>query len=370
MLIASLDGNQIRSTDNAWQDRKEEYRTICNARAVCPICQERILCKFGEINIHHFAHQHNTNCPGNHDTEEHMLGKDILYDFLVARYGDEASIELEHYFPEANIICDLFVEFSDGRTWALEFYCGDKGQDINKKITYYSNQNIKTTWLLSKNMFGHFEEDPAVKIQRKAQALIANTGIDKYYVGDWYTHIVVNKRRVPLPRDNDSLGSIMYFDVETKELTILRALRRGAHYNEYCYGGILKGSIDNIIIKDKSKWGVNWYFSQEKEWLDRYNEAERVSQELKEKEKPIKLDHFSGTIRKYNSSHVSYAADSYKAPSIEREEDNRVVLPKKYRCIECGDEYDFGGMTSIPHANEPIGTCSKCARSRSGQKPE
>jgi hypothetical protein len=366
MLIASLDGKKIRSTDPAWQDRKEEYRSICNARAVCAICQERILCKFGDINIHHFAHQHNANCPGNQDTEEHMLGKNILYEFLVAEYGHEASIELEHYFPEVNIICDILVEFKDGRTWAVEFYCGGKGQDINKKIDYYYDQRIRTTWLLSKNMFVPFEKSKAVKIQKKVQEFITKTGIDKYYIGDWYTQIVVNKRRVPLPRDHDSLGTIMYFDVENREMTILRALLRGSHYNEYCYGGIIKGLLDSIVIKYKEKWGFNWYFEQEKEGIDKYKKAGEVLKQLQQQEKPLKIDHSPRIYRNKYSAYASYASDIPKTPAKEWKEDNKVVFPEKYRCIECGNEYSFGGMSIIPHANEPIGTCSRCVRSRSG----
>lgn len=119
------------ATDPDWDHRKEEYRARCNEQAVCPICQERIICKFGEINQHHFAHRHNTDCPGSHDTEEHMTGKAILYGFLMARYGHEATVDLEYYIPELKTTGDLLVQFQDGRKWAVEFYCGGKTQALS-----------------------------------------------------------------------------------------------------------------------------------------------------------------------------------------------------------------------------------------------
>jgi competence CoiA-like predicted nuclease len=225
MLTAILDGKKILSTDSDWNDRKEEYRSICNERAVCRICQGRIVCRFGEIRIHYFAHHRNDGCPGDHDTEEHMHGKDILYNFLQLRYGHEASIDMEHYFPEIKMTCDFLIEFNDGRRWALEFECGScKETDLKKKLQYYNDHEIETTWLLSKKLHKEFPE-LGVRISRREQLLIVNTGIDKLHIEDWYTQIVVNRQRRALPKDSHRRGSLIYFDVEQKEIIILRAIQ-------------------------------------------------------------------------------------------------------------------------------------------------
>lgn len=91
MLTALLNGEKVISTDRQWDNNKEEFRHICNENAVCPICKEPIICKFGPVMIHHFAHKHYSNCPGNHESEEHMLGKKMLYDFMQTRYGNEKT---------------------------------------------------------------------------------------------------------------------------------------------------------------------------------------------------------------------------------------------------------------------------------------
>ncbi len=93
MLATLLNGNKIIATDPAWDERKEEYREICNEHALCPICKAHVTCKFGQIKQHHFAHRCNSDCPGSNDTVEHMQGKAILHDFITFRYG---------YFPKVS----------------------------------------------------------------------------------------------------------------------------------------------------------------------------------------------------------------------------------------------------------------------------
>jgi len=104
LLTALLNGKKIMATDPNWDDRKAEYRVLCNEQAVCPICQERIICRFGEIRQHYFAHRHNSDCPGDHDTEEHMTGKAILYVF----FASENSSLLQNKFPrhQWGILCN------------------------------------------------------------------------------------------------------------------------------------------------------------------------------------------------------------------------------------------------------------------------
>lgn len=257
MLTALLNGKKIMATEPAWDHRKEEYRALCNEQAVCPICQERIICKFGEINQHHFAHRHNTDCPGSHDTEEHMTGKAILYGFLMARYGHEATVDLEYYISELKTTCDLLVQFQDGRKWAVEFYCGGKEQALRDKINYYKKQNISTSWLLSQQLYKEHSSGKAINISTRDRLLINETGIDKYHIGDWYEQIVIKRQKITLPHDRDSWGSIMYLDVDQRDLRILRALRQGVHHNIYYYGSLLHGPLDEIIIKYKKKWGFN-----------------------------------------------------------------------------------------------------------------
>jgi len=377
VLNALLNGKKVIATDPAWDHRKGEYRALCNEQAVCPICQERIICKFGEINQHHFAHRHNTDCPGSHDTEEHMTGKAILYVFLMARYGHEATVDLEYYIPELKTTCDLLVQFQDGRKWAVEFYCGGKAQALRDKINYYEEQNILTSWLLSQQLCKDNSSEKTVIISARDKLLIDKTGIDKYYIGEWYKRIVINRQRTDLPLDGSSEGTLMYLDVEQKELRIFRALQSEYHHNTYHYGSLLQGPLDEIVIKFSKTWGVNWYFEHEKELSGKYDEAKKVLKEL-----PIRVyirnnDNNFNTVKSERKKYVPpnhnaeftspYDNFSYRSDWGVKDAET----PKmRYRCVICQKESDSGGMAQIFHYNQPEGVCQECSRKRDRQLSE
>lgn len=385
MLAALMNGSKILASDPAWDDRKEEYRAICNENAVCPICNEPIICKFGEINVHHFAHRHNSNCVGDHDTAEHMAGKMMLYSFFQSRFEHEAIIDIEHYFPEIKMTCDFLIMFEDGKQWAVEFHCGiNKRKELKTKIAYYREQNIKVTWLLSKELYKDFENSE-VKIAGREQLLILNTGVDKFHIEDWYEDIVIKRHRRSLPTDKDSLGSLMYLDVKQKEVTILRAICKGSHINTFYYGAMLSGSLDEILMSfNKNKWGIVWYFQQEKELGPKFKETINVLQDLESKyqeEQKRKAEaeakkrlsnkqHFSGNAQRDVFGANSVKNHQEKASGMQQnnyyEDDGWKKIkhssPGKYRCVHCGRLYDFDDMVIIPQYNKPMGTCRECSR--------
>lgn len=370
VLTALLNGKKITATDPNWNDRKEEYRALCNNQAVCPICQEKIICRFGEINQHHFAHRRNNDCPGNNDTKEHMIGKAILYDFLLERYGGEGSIELEYYIPELKMTCDFIVNFHDGRKWAVEFYCGGKVEDLKNKINFYDEQGIMVTWLLSQQLYREYDSGKALKISTSERLLISNTGIDKYYIGDWYKRIVIDGQKTSLPLDRDSWGSLIYLSIEKKELRIFRALHR-SHHNIYYYHQLLKGALDEVIIRFKRKWGVNWYFEQEKELGNKYTEAQKVLKELRVSDN---CRQNVNTINRIRLEQGKYAPKSYNIrfnsplDNYHYRNDWDLKEPEtpriRYQCIHCQKEFNSGGMVHIFHYNEPEGICRECSKKR------
>lgn len=382
MLTAILNGKQILATDPAWDGRKEEYRAFCKG-AVCKHCQEPIICGFGEKNRHYFAHSRNNNCPGSNDTEEHMVGKEILYNFLMARYSQEANIELEYHIPILNTICDIFIEFNNGRKWAVEFYCGDKEQNLRNKIQYYKDNKIETTWLVSQSLYKEYIPGNSVKLNVRERLLINNkTGIDKLYTcGNWHEQICVMHIRRSLPRDRDDLGSIMYLDFEQKELRILRALESTAHVTIYDYVSLLHGPLNEIRIKFKKKDGVNWYFEQEKELWGKYSEAEAVLKEFP----VIDLSEYVYDIPRHTEYERKENKKKEYAPPNSNNKDsaphnnsqypsgwniNNFVSPNyRYRCAICKKEYDQANMaTCYPNMPEIEGTCRECSREMDRRK--
>ncbi len=60
-------------------DDNKRTKALPNIKAICPGCLEPVIPKCGEINIHHFAHQTNSECHlYKPETEWHRAWKDIF----------------------------------------------------------------------------------------------------------------------------------------------------------------------------------------------------------------------------------------------------------------------------------------------------
>ena len=109
MLIATNKTNEQILADKALCKTKTYY---------CPSCQNRVHLKAGSTIRPHFAHYKKEACAAfsEGETEEHLLGKQQLYDWLV---GLGHSVEMEAYLPELMQRPDLLLE---GKI-AIEFQC-------------------------------------------------------------------------------------------------------------------------------------------------------------------------------------------------------------------------------------------------------
>lgn len=388
MLTALLNGEKVISTDERYEECKEEFRRICNANAVCPICRESIICKFGPIMIHHFAHRHNSDCPGNHETIEHMLGKKLLYDFLHDRYGDKGKVELE-YQHTAAMITDVFICLGEGANWAVDFYCGGVSQkQVEEKIEFYKENNIVSNWLISSNRFN--QQNDYLKIKSTDNLFIHNTGIDKCYIGDWYQKIVKLRMKRSLPKDYESIGSLMYLDVENEQLNIIRAISSGKRCNTlHTYRRMVSGKLDDVIITPPKKWGIVWYFEKEKALGNRYRKAEKILEELNqeyEKDKRMreqeqrareeklrireqeeqkrraanqKRHSEVGTSKPNEYNHDYHRADSSSSSGWGENLPN--PLAGEFKCKICGRIFTFKDMSSVK-LDERLGKCRECSR--------
>lgn len=390
MLAALLNGNKIIATDPAWDDRKEEYRAICNEHALCQICKEHITCKFGQIKQHHFAHRCNSDCPGSNDTVEHMQGKTILYDFLNSRYSNQAKMEMEPYFEDINQIGDILLEFPNGAKWAVEFACNIKKKDLQEKKDYYERHNIPVTWIIPRRLCETID-DRYVRIAHREQSFIVKTGIDKLYIDDWYEQIMVKKRRIHLPTQWDSLGSLLSLDVENNRLIIFRAIRKAGHHNIFDYGMLLQEPLEDVIITVHEKWGIILYFKKEEELKPRFEEAERMLMEfdtqfqahekarIEAEAKRLKQtkelsygrqDKYNFTSWREKVDQINQKPKSSHSELFQKEKDwesgsVESVFLNQYRCIHCQQMFRSGDMVSIPNISIPEGTCRACGNKRS-----
>jgi len=61
---------------------------------ICPVCNQPVVVKAGEVIIRHFAHKHLANCPSQDESVELLLARSVLYKWLYTKFPD--SVQIEH----------------------------------------------------------------------------------------------------------------------------------------------------------------------------------------------------------------------------------------------------------------------------------
>jgi Competence protein CoiA-like family len=120
----------------------------------CPNCRGKVHVRGGpeKRTQIHFAHQKG-ECLWSTESEtlRHLRGKIVLAEWLQKQFP-QANVSLEKRLPEPNRIADIFVMFSDGRQWAVEFQCAPL--DIDEwylRHEAYVKAGIRDTWIIGSN---------------------------------------------------------------------------------------------------------------------------------------------------------------------------------------------------------------------------
>ena len=108
-------------------------------RAFCPFCNETVIAVCGEINIHHWRHDINTNCDPwkESETEWHRTWKEKFpiewREFIITKYG-------EKHIADIRTNSGLIVEFQNSSI---------SSTTIKVRETFYENM----IWLINAEIF-------------------------------------------------------------------------------------------------------------------------------------------------------------------------------------------------------------------------
>ena len=129
----------------AWSQRDMLY---------CPNCRGVVHVRGGpeKRTQIHFAHQKGECAWGTEsETIRHLRGKIVLAEWLQKQFP-RANISLEKRLPEPNRIADIFVTYTDGRQWAIEFQCAPLDiAEWHTRHGAYLKANIQDTWIIGSN---------------------------------------------------------------------------------------------------------------------------------------------------------------------------------------------------------------------------
>ena len=104
---------------------------------ICPICGERLIPKCGDINVHHFAHVHDSNCDsyfGDYKSEWHIGMQELFpekYREVIVRHNGAVRV--------ADILCGKYVvEFQHSPMSAVEF---------DRRNAFYNAAGYTVIWV-------------------------------------------------------------------------------------------------------------------------------------------------------------------------------------------------------------------------------
>lgn len=99
--------------------------------ATCPMCNEPLIARMGDIRSHYFAHASNTQCKFNNESALHLLAKEIIYKYKFITLPDISLkyIIKQNYHGETEEYVDYFTsepiiidEIKDSRYFGKDSY--------------------------------------------------------------------------------------------------------------------------------------------------------------------------------------------------------------------------------------------------------
>lgn len=114
----------------------------------CPGCKAPVFLKKGKIKQAHFSHYAQSNCQmfSEGETEEHVLGKQLLYNWFIQQ---GYPCQLEAYLPELKQRPDLLIWLNEKRAVAVEFQCSSLSHErMVERTEGYLKNNYEVYWVL------------------------------------------------------------------------------------------------------------------------------------------------------------------------------------------------------------------------------
>ncbi|WP_461239705.1 competence protein CoiA [Paucilactobacillus sp. N302-9] len=135
-MIMASDGQEMIHANEA----------ILKKTYYCPVCQEHVFLKAGQIKMKHFAHQRGSQCvDAEPESVEHFLGKEQLFYWAKCQ---NYSPKYEVYFPEIKQRADLIFRINE-RPVAIEFQCSPLSiEQLDMRNKGYRQINIPVYWVL------------------------------------------------------------------------------------------------------------------------------------------------------------------------------------------------------------------------------
>ncbi len=158
-----------------------------SGKLFCEECGSPVFLRAGEIKVPHFAHHSDQarDCYYEHikESEEHRLGKFILYQYIKELYPD-SNVQVNFRF-ENKRWADILVKFSDERLIVIEYQRKDvKALEWKERHEHYIRLGIPDIWILSSSDYAKGKEGRQDKMNFFEELVLTRGNTDELYFLD------------------------------------------------------------------------------------------------------------------------------------------------------------------------------------------
>jgi competence protein CoiA len=139
---------------------KDELKRMSdNKELICPDCKGILVYCHGEIKIPYFRHKSKYNCENSGETEEHRIGKIMLFD-LINKLFPESYVDLEYKILETNQRADVICIHPNGERIVFEMQCSKiDPEEWAERTKLYERAGIKQYWFAGRKLVRKLEEE-------------------------------------------------------------------------------------------------------------------------------------------------------------------------------------------------------------------
>lgn len=174
-------GNRINSLlyDEAVLEKRAKSNEI-----FCPECGNNLRFRSGTFRPHFWHGKYNcTYSYGEPESETHIKGKTVLYDWLQTLYP-KANVQLEWKIEETNQRSDVIVIHENGERWAFEFQCTPISESVwLERHLLYKQAGVYDFWIMSSDVNKYiYEQNKSFRLSRDLEKAIFKIYDLAYYL--------------------------------------------------------------------------------------------------------------------------------------------------------------------------------------------
>lgn len=148
MITAKL-GEKIINCFNGELDKETLKKWSNKNILLCPVCGKSYEYCHGKVISPYFRHKDKTECLVKYsepETDEHIKGKRILYEWLQSLNGI-SKLVLEGWLPETHQRPDIMFQINDEK-YVIEFQCSPIATEYLERHELYQSAGINDIWIL------------------------------------------------------------------------------------------------------------------------------------------------------------------------------------------------------------------------------